>query len=148
MPTYELSMLLRQMSRPEVVSTLRRTADCIFTRGGIIRKIDNLGTKPTPYRMSSHGLVHRTASYFIFTFDTPPHTLDDINEELGRDVDVIRRHVYLTDKEETIPKCTLHEELLPPAYRKDVRDMVQLGQKYKKPKYEFKCGFDYYPFQT
>jgi small subunit ribosomal protein S6 len=45
--------------QPEVISTLRRTAGAIFNKGGIIRKLENLGTRNLPYKMSAHGSVHR-----------------------------------------------------------------------------------------
>ena len=42
------------------MSTLKKTAEAIFDKGGIIRKIDNLGKKATPFKISSNG-VHREA---------------------------------------------------------------------------------------
>ena len=96
-----------------------------------------------PYRISAHGHVHKEAKYkilydktfvwwiiidfashkcfisscFIFQFDVPPRTLEDMNEEYGRDVDIIRNRVYKKDDDEPVPPCTLHEELLPAPYR-------------------------------
>ena len=42
-----------------MVSTLKRTAEAIFSKGGFIRKIDNLGKQQTPYRMSANNQVHK-----------------------------------------------------------------------------------------
>ncbi|XP_035895714.1 probable 28S ribosomal protein S6, mitochondrial [Anopheles stephensi] len=149
MPTYELSVILRQMSRPDMVSILKRTATAIFDKGGIIRKLDNLGTKPLPFKTSAHGVVHRTGSYFVFKFDTPPAAIDDLDEEYGRDVDIIRKRIYRADvsQQEDIT-CTLHEEMLPPAYRKDVQKMIALADRNKPKKvFQYNTGLDYYPFQ-
>ncbi|XP_055643597.1 probable 28S ribosomal protein S6, mitochondrial [Toxorhynchites rutilus septentrionalis] len=148
MPTYELSLILRQMPRPEIVTVLKRTAEAIFEKGGFIRKLDNLGTRPLPFKTSSHGLVHRTGSYFVFKFDTPPSTVDDLEEEYGRDVDIIRKRIYKADAtvQENVT-CTLHDEMLPPAYRNDVQKMISAANKYKKKGFQYNSGFDYYPFQ-
>lgn len=77
----------------------------------------------------------------------------DINEEWGRDVDIVRRNVF--KKEEKLKfECTLEEELLPPAYRKDVAEMIQVARNSKKFRQQQKrtvwsanTGLDFYPFQ-
>ncbi|XP_039446486.1 probable 28S ribosomal protein S6, mitochondrial [Culex pipiens pallens] len=148
MPTYELSLILRQMPRPELISVLKRTATAIFDKGGVIRKLDNLGTKPLPFKTSVHGLVHRTGSYFVVKFDTPPATVEDLEEEYGRDVDIIRKRIYKADAALHEPvSCTLHEEMLPPAYRKDVQKMLATAARNKKKGFQYNTGLDYYPFQ-
>ncbi|XP_035779557.1 probable 28S ribosomal protein S6, mitochondrial [Anopheles albimanus] len=149
MPTYELSLILRQMGRPELVATLKRTATAIFDKGGFIRKLDNLGTKALPFKTSAHGIVHRNGSYFVLKFDTPPSAIDDLDEEYGRDVDIVRKRIYRADfsQQEAI-SCTLHEELLPPAYRKDVQTMIATAERSKTKKvFKYNTGLDYYPFQ-
>ncbi|XP_058447570.1 small ribosomal subunit protein bS6m [Malaya genurostris] len=148
MPSYELALILRQMPRPELVSVLKRTANVIFDKGGIIRKLDNLGTRPLPFKTSKHGLVHRTGTYFVVKFDTPPSTLEDLEEEYSRDVDIIRKRIYKADA--TLQQeisCTLHDEMLPPAYRKDVQKMISIANKNKKKGFQYNSGLDYYPFQ-
>ncbi|XP_055546843.1 probable 28S ribosomal protein S6, mitochondrial [Wyeomyia smithii] len=148
MPTYELVLILRQMPRPEVISVLKRTATAIFDKGGVIRKLDNLGTRPLPFKTSVHGLVHRTGSHFIVTFDTPPSTVEELEEEYGRDVDIIRKRIYKANaNEQDQVSCTLHEEMLPPAYRKDVQKMVAIASRNKKKGFQYNSGLDYYPFQ-
>jgi len=52
------------VEQPEIAVSLKRTAQEIFNRGGFIRKLENLGIgKDTPYKISSHGQVHRTARF-------------------------------------------------------------------------------------
>ncbi|KAI4470425.1 ribosomal protein s6 [Holotrichia oblita] len=65
MITYELCLLLRVMPKPELVSALKRTANTIFLKGGIIRKLESLGTKDIPNKTSSHGSVHNKARYLL-----------------------------------------------------------------------------------
>ncbi|XP_043280963.1 probable 28S ribosomal protein S6, mitochondrial [Venturia canescens] len=148
MPTYEMPILFRVMTRPEVVSTLKRVASAIFNKGGFIRKIDNLGLQPTPYKTKAHGHIHREANYFILHFDVPPLSLEDINEEYLRDIDIIRARIYKKE-EEPMPPCTLHTEILPPAYRPSVQKMVETARKQSRNKHAWNShsGLHYYPFQ-
>ncbi len=133
--------------QPELVSTLKRTAETILHKGGIIRKLENLGTRPLPHKMSEHGLVHRTGSYFLMHFDCPTNLIADFREEYGRDIDIVRSNIFKVESPVPMIECTLDEELLPPAYRKDVIKMMEVAKKRDKPKYDQKSGLDYYPFQ-
>ncbi|KRF84048.1 small ribosomal subunit protein bS6m isoform X2 [Drosophila virilis] len=101
MPSYELALVLRQLPRPELISVIKRTAEAIFDKGGIIRKFENLGTRALPFK------VEEPEDY----------------------------------------ECTLHEEMLPPAYRKDVQELIDIAKRKQKPKYNYNSGLDYYPFQ-
>lgn len=79
-------------------------------------------------------------------FNAPPSSLEDLSEEYGRDVDIIRQRIYKV-KEEPHQECTLHEELQPAPYRKDVQDLIAEARKLDKPKFKYNSGLDYYPFQ-
>ncbi|KAK9882091.1 hypothetical protein WA026_018937 [Henosepilachna vigintioctopunctata] len=92
-------------------------------------------------------LVHRQASYFVYEMNVPPTTLADINEELGRDVDVIRRKIFKKNKNNEVEECTLHEEMQPVPYRKNVQELLEKSKKLHKPKFQYGNGLDYYPFQ-
>ncbi|XP_072941993.1 small ribosomal subunit protein bS6m [Epargyreus clarus] len=149
MPTYELALMLRAMPKPELKTTLKRVSHAIFNRGGIIRNIENLGFRPIPYKTSSHGVVHREANYFIFRIDTATQAVSDLKEEYSRDVDVVRQRVFKMP-ENTEHACTLEEELLPPAYRKEVQEMIEIGKTQVNRftyKFKYNSGLDYYPFQ-
>ncbi|GJQ67951.1 hypothetical protein Trydic_g16708 [Trypoxylus dichotomus] len=146
MNTYELCLLIRVMPKTELVSTLKRAANAIFVKGGVIRKLESLGTKDMPNKTSSHGFVHNRASYFLIEFNAPPRYLQDILEEYGRDVDVIRRRIYKKQEEE-VPECTLDEEIQSPPYRKNVQDLIAQAKKVDKHKFQYNTGLDYYPFQ-
>ncbi|CAK1551818.1 unnamed protein product [Leptosia nina] len=149
MPTYELAMMLRAMPKVELKNSLLRISNAIFERGGIIRDIENLGFRPLPYKTSAHGLVHREANYFVFKIDTATTVVSDLKEEYSRDVDVVRQRVFKVT-EELEHKCTLEEELLPPAYRKEVQKMIEVGKTQVNRfthKFSYNSGLDYYPFQ-
>lgn len=79
-------------------------------------------------------------------FDSPTTLIHEMKEEYGRDIDIIRRHVFKIEEPRQF-SCTLHEESLPPAYRKEVQRMVAMAKRSEKPKYNQKSGLDYYPFQ-
>lgn len=128
---------------------MKRTSEAIFERGGFIRKFENMGTRNLPFKISEHGLVHRIGTSFIIKFDSPPTAIQDLKEEYGRDVDVIRRHIFKIEEENKAAKteCTLSEEMKPPAYRKEVIEMMRVGKQNQKEKYPQKTGLGYYPFQ-
>lgn len=103
--------------QPTLAQCLKRTANKIFESGGFIRRIDNLGTTNTPWKISSHDAIFKQASYFIVEFDAPSSALDPFKNYLSRDIDVIKRTIYRVPENIPQPPCTLHEELKPPAYR-------------------------------
>ncbi|XP_032668837.1 probable 28S ribosomal protein S6, mitochondrial [Odontomachus brunneus] len=147
MPTYEMPLLMRILKKPELVTTLKRTAGIIFNTGGFIRKIENWGTKELPFKISAHGHVHRQANHFCIYFDAPPKLIDHILDEYHRDIDIVRLHIY----KQFIPsevECTFHEEMLPPPYRPSVQKLMKMAKKQHRNKHEFKSnsGLDYYPF--
>ncbi|KAB0796424.1 hypothetical protein PPYR_10485 [Photinus pyralis] len=146
MITHELMLLYRVMPKPELVTTLKRTAETLFSRGGIIRKLENLGTRDIPFKISAHGVVYKQASYYVFTFNVPPIAIKDLLDEFERDVDIIRRKIFKQNSPE-FKECTLHEELQPAPYRKSVQELIAQARKLDKPKFNYNTGLDYYPFQ-
>nr|CAG4652318.1 EOG090X0IQO [Triops cancriformis] len=147
MPAYELSLILRTMSKPEMVATLKRAAEGILDRGGILRKMESLGAKALPYRINAHGLHHTEGTYFLMEFDAPPTTIEDLKDVCVRDVDIIRPSISKITKRSQF-LCTLDEELQPPAYRKDVEKLIEEGRKERKPMFQRRTpNIDYYPFQ-
>ncbi|XP_012277567.1 probable 28S ribosomal protein S6, mitochondrial [Orussus abietinus] len=149
MPTYELPLLLRIMSKKEIASTLKRTATAIFGTGGFIRKIENLGKKEMPYKISAHQRVHREANYFIIYFDAPPKSLEDIKDHCTRDIDVIRNRIYKQNEVDVSTPCTISEDMKPPTYRADVQKVMEQTKRREarnKNKFKYNSGLDYYPF--
>ena len=147
MPLYEASLTLKLLSRPELISSLKRSAETIVQQGGVLRQFLSLGTNPLPYRMKAHNTWHKEGTYFVMKFDAPSATIEILTDEFKRDIDLIRSHVVKLE-ERAKEECTLEEELQPPAYRKDVQKLLEEGRKSVRPMYKQNTpGFDYYPFQ-
>ncbi|XP_011876746.1 PREDICTED: probable 28S ribosomal protein S6, mitochondrial [Vollenhovia emeryi] len=147
MPTYEMPLLLRIMKKPELVATLKRTAQTILGTGGFIRKIENCGVKPLPCKTSIHGHVHREANHFFIYFDVPPKELGTIMDQCNRDIDIVRLKIYKQNSP-VKKECTFHEEMLPPPYRPSVQKLMEVAKKRQHNRRAFKpnSGLDYYPF--
>ncbi|CAN7989194.1 unnamed protein product [Ixodes hexagonus] len=135
MPAYELTMILRTMSKPELASALKRTGELMLKSGVILRDIENLGTKELPIKMSRHGRTHTSGSYFLFRFDAAPVFQRTLRDEMKRDVDVIRGTLISLTQPRSIT-CTLEEEMQPPAYRQSVQKLLKEGRVPKRPTYE------------
>ncbi|XP_066595364.1 small ribosomal subunit protein bS6m [Prorops nasuta] len=147
MPIYELPLLLRTMDKPHTIATLKRATKHIFDQGGFLRKIENLGNKQLPSKASVHGHVYRNASYFILYFTAPPKSIQFLNDEYGRDVDIIRAKIFKQNELKN-ESCTFHEENLPVAYRPEVQKLIQKAQRLAKPKmFKYNSSTDFYPFQ-
>lgn len=80
MPTYELALMLRVMSRvssrcnwnkskdignfdfftcqPDLIGTVTRTSQAIFSKGGFLRKIDNIGEQQLPFKINKNSQKH------------------------------------------------------------------------------------------
>ncbi|CAL1542691.1 unnamed protein product [Lymnaea stagnalis] len=103
MPTYELSVILKALQRPELVQVIKRCCTNILDQGGIIRGMENLGLKPLPYRMSNHGQKFTEGNYILIKFDGSTQLPDQLKDIFKRDLDVIRRTVFA--EEEFVPPC-------------------------------------------
>lgn len=147
MPFYELSLTLRVLPRPELISSIKRSAETILQQGGVLRKFQSLGTNPLPFRMKAHNVWHKEGTYFVMKFDAPSSAIETLRDEFRRDIDLIRSQVVKCEEPVKF-ECTLEEELLPPAYRKDVQKLIDEGKKIVKPMFKQNTpGFDYFPFQ-
>uniref|UniRef100_T1JCB3 Small ribosomal subunit protein bS6m n=1 Tax=Strigamia maritima TaxID=126957 RepID=T1JCB3_STRMM len=131
MPSYELLVIFKTMKRPELVTAIKRTAETLWTHGAVLTKLENMGSKTLPYKIRSSGKNHTTGNYFLYHFEAAPSAIGQYMDFYDRDIDIIRPTIAL--KSERKPHiCTLEEELLPPAYRKDVADLLVEGKKNKK----------------
>jgi len=147
MPSYELALTIKTLAKPELVSTLKRTAEIIIQQGGILRQFTSLGSNQLPYRMRAHNVWHKEGTQFIMKFDAPTNSIVNLNDAFKRDIDIIRQSFVKFDKVSHFD-CTLGEEMQAPAYRKDVEELIKEGRKEKKPFYQQRTpGYDYYPFQ-
>uniref|UniRef100_A0A023FTD1 Small ribosomal subunit protein bS6m n=1 Tax=Amblyomma parvum TaxID=251391 RepID=A0A023FTD1_AMBPA len=135
MPAYEMTMILRTLTKPEIASALKRTGEYLLKNGAILRYIQNLGTKELPLKMSRHGHRNWHGSYFLYRFDGPPDLATSVRGEIKRDVDVIRATTIILDPPKTI-NCTLEEEMQPPAYRPSVKALMAQSKMKEKQTFE------------
>ncbi|XP_074662250.1 small ribosomal subunit protein bS6m-like [Tubulanus polymorphus] len=98
MPVYELSLIVRCLERPQLHQVLRRTAEHIMKRGGIVQSWEKYAKTNLPYKMRKNDVAYLQGNYFFVKFSSPITELVDLNEELGRDVDIIRRHIVAPDE--------------------------------------------------
>ncbi|GFS12389.1 28S ribosomal protein S6 [Elysia marginata] len=103
MPTYELSVIIKALQRPQLSAAVKRCCTNIVEQGGMIRSMENLGLKPLPYKMSSHGTKHYEGNYVLIKFDGSTHLPQLLEEPMKRDSDLIRQTVF-ADRE-WVPPC-------------------------------------------
>lgn len=103
MPTYELSLILKALQRPELSAAVKRCCTNILDQGGMIRGMENLGLKLLPYKMSCHGTRHYEGNYVLIRFDGSTNLPKLIEEPMKRDSDVIRQAVFA--EREWVPPC-------------------------------------------
>ena len=46
--------------QPELVQSIKRSAESILSKNGVIRAFENMGQKELPYRIKAHGGYHTT----------------------------------------------------------------------------------------
>ncbi|CAG2103877.1 unnamed protein product [Medioppia subpectinata] len=139
MPSYELFFITKRLSKKELVSCLKRTGELILNSSGILRKLENLGTRQLPFKLRTPvpgSKRYASGNFFLFHCDVPPLTIYKIHESLRMDTDIMK--VRYTTKDTKIPddyECTLEEELKPPALRPSVQMLVkQNEERIKKSK--------------
>ena len=150
MPTYEMTMVMRKLSHPALVSAVKRAAEEIYSSGGYIRKIESLGTRALPNKKRSKDLEHTEGTYMLMDIDVRTNDIPKIIDEYNRDKDIIQQFFKAKDKDEAQITCpnTLDDERKPPAERPSIQKLVKEGRKpHKFSKiFDSKTGLDYNPF--
>lgn len=127
MPFFEINLVLRRMPKNETVNCLKRIANLIWKDDGVIKKIEYLGEKKLPWEIRRQDMERfNEGSYFIYHTSVKPGKQVEMRPELKLDIDVLSYNFVDTD-EWKLPEnyeCTLEEELLPPAFRKSVRPLL------------------------
>jgi len=132
MPSFELFFITKQMAKKDLVSCLKRTGELILDSNGVLRKIENLGTRQLPFKIRTPvpGKKRYTAgNFFIYHCDVPPLTIHKIFETLRMDTDLMK--VKFSEKTQKIPEdyvCTLDEELRPPALRPTIQSLMRQNE--------------------
>jgi len=127
MVAYEISVIIKAVSKAKMVSTMKRTCEMIMANKGYIESIQFLGTRALPLKIHKYGQAFNRGSYFIINYHTPYTARDDIKDNCKRDVDIIRETIFPKESAQEFI-CSLHDEIKPPAYRADVAKMITEGE--------------------
>lgn len=128
MPFYEMMLVLRPMPKKEIVDCLKRTADIVWKENGVLKKIEYLGFNKLPFAKPGQDIGQRSyeGSYFLYHISLGSGKLTKLGPELKLDLDIMNTSIYLKNQSR-IPndyKCTLEEELQPPAIRKSIQPLL------------------------
>jgi len=148
MPTYEMTIIMRKMAHPNLVSAVKRAADEIYINGGYIRKMQSLGTRTLPNLKVAKGSKHQEGTYLLMDIDVRAGDLVKLNDEYRRDKDIIQQFFLSKTDEEFKCAETLDDEMKPPAERPSIQTLIEQGRRPPRFKKIFnpKTGLDYYPF--
>ena len=137
MPAYDLSLVVKQARRPEIVSAVKRIGQHIINNDGYLRHIEFVGERKLPQKSWTHGMKHTFGNYFVLRIDLPIAQVPILNDHAKRDNFIIKYDVIgVVPPEE--PKCTLEEEFLSPSERPSVQRMIQFGRQAPRTKRIYK----------
>ena len=150
MPTYEMTVIMRKLAKPDLVSAVKRVAEEIYLGGGYIRKIESLGTRQLPNIKISKKLRHTEGTYMLMDVDIKAKDLARINDEYLRDKDIIQQFFLSKTDEAADFVCdeTLDDERKPPAERPSIQRLIEEGRRPPRFKkiWNSRTGLDYNPF--
>ena len=148
MPTYEMTVIMRKLAQPALVSAVKRVADEIYVGGGYIRTIQSLGTRPLPNTKRAKGVTHKEGTYMLMNIDVRTQDLDRIKDEYNRDKDIIQQFFLSRNDENFQCEGTLDVERKPPSERPSIQRLIEQGR--RPPRFsklwDPKTGLDYNPF--
>ncbi|KAF8580447.1 hypothetical protein K439DRAFT_1356839 [Ramaria rubella] len=91
MPLYELLCITTHLKEYRHIKELVKTcATHVMDSGGVVRSLNNWGTRVLPNRMHRHQQWHTIGDYWTMHFDTSPRVLHALNRRLRKDPRVIR----------------------------------------------------------
>ena len=150
MPTYEMTVIMRKMAQPALVSAVKKVADEVYLGGGYIRKIQSLGTKPLPNKKYSKGFKHTEGTYMLMDIDVKIQEIPRIIDEYNRDKDIIQQFFLSKSNtnDEFLCDNTLDDERKPPAERPSIQRLIEAGRRPPRFRKIFdpKTGLGYGPF--
>jgi len=144
---YEMSVLVRHLTKQKTLATLGRTARQIYKNEGHIYKVETQGyASSLPHRMRGDS----KGTYAQFYFVAPTEKVPDIKKGVRYDPEVLRSNVFSV-KPFQDTECSLEEELKPPALRKNVQQMIQEADdrepiEVKVKRFDPRTNLGYYPF--
>jgi len=91
MPHYELMCIAStNASSKELATLLSKVSNIAVQGGGVVRAVDNLGTRPLAYRMRAHAKYISTGRFFRIQLQTNPTTAISIQRLLVQDQFMVR----------------------------------------------------------
>ncbi|XP_078320229.1 small ribosomal subunit protein bS6m-like [Crassostrea virginica] len=125
MPPYEVSILAKALAKTETVQVLKRVCQTIWRGEGIIKKVENLGIRETPYVMSTNdGQKCREARYITMDVDMTVPNSKFVLSEMRKDFDLIRSNAIRLDNEFIRPcstgkECVFGEDMIDETKRRN-----------------------------
>ena len=86
-----MTVIMRKLAQPALVSAVKRAADEVYLGGGYIRSIQSLGSRTLPNKKYSKGLKHTEGTYMLMNIDVKIQDLPRIIDEYNRDKDIIQQ---------------------------------------------------------
>eukprot|EP00054_Salpingoeca_dolichothecata_P036696 m.8374 g.8374 ORF g.8374 m.8374 type:complete len:124 (-) comp6956_c0_seq1:224-595(-) len=116
---YELTLILRRSDPAAAAKVVAQAGKLIASSGGLLSKVENLGTRPLPYRMKAHLEYHTEGSYMLMQFHGAPQASNAVKAQLKRIPEVIKPNIVrLQDphrqKEPKFNRCSTLKNI-PPA---------------------------------
>lgn len=124
MPFYELTLITRSLSKPDLVKTLVRAGNTLLNQGAVIEKVESLGHRDLAYRRIAKQTNEKVyaSNMFLFWTHMSREMRETVDKILRQDLDTV--HVGIVAHEEKQPiECNLEELLKPPAERQAVKDL-------------------------
>ncbi|UMM12833.1 hypothetical protein L5515_001413 [Caenorhabditis briggsae] len=126
MPFYEVSMITRSLSKPDLVKALTRAGNTLLDHGAVIEKVESLGHRDLPYKRLAKQTNEPVyaSNFFLFKAHMSREARQKTKSILTHDLDTVQVDLIQVD---TMPspkvECSLEEILKSPADRQAVRDL-------------------------
>uniref|UniRef100_A0AC35THJ1 28S ribosomal protein S6, mitochondrial n=1 Tax=Rhabditophanes sp. KR3021 TaxID=114890 RepID=A0AC35THJ1_9BILA len=126
MPLYEVTLIARNLAKPDLYKALHRSATLLLDNGAVITEMKSLGVRDLPYKRLSRQTKEPvySSNYFFMKSYMPIETQRKALSILVNDLDLLHVHFVNTKILETPSfECNLEDILKPPAQRQSVQDL-------------------------
>ncbi|CAJ0558031.1 unnamed protein product, partial [Mesorhabditis spiculigera] len=124
MPFYEVTVITRNLAKPDLVKTLVRAGTTILNQGAVIEKVESLGHRDLAHSRITKQTNERVhaSNMFLFWTHMSRQMKDTVLDTLKHDLDTL--HVAVVPHEAKTPvTCNLDELLKPPHERQAVKEL-------------------------
>ncbi|XP_062620163.1 small ribosomal subunit protein bS6m-like [Saccostrea cucullata] len=143
MPSYEMSIITKALAKTETVQVLKRVCQTVWNGEGVIKSVEHLGLRDTPYIMSSpDGQKWTKARYMLMDVDMSIPNSRTVLSDVRKDFDVIRSNIVRKDLQFIRPcasgkQCEFGEMFIDETKRKNWR-RNKLKKTYMRTQYREK----------